>query len=86
MERFEEYLKENLPEVESFHPHYNRALAQILLAGGKRFRPMLLLSVVEAYEPLLFESALAPALLLNFYITYSLIHWMTYQAMDDAPS
>ncbi len=50
MERFEEYLRENLPEVESFHPHYNRALAQILLAGGKRFRPMLLLSVVEAYE------------------------------------
>jgi farnesyl diphosphate synthase len=84
MERFEEYLRENLPEVESFHPHYNRALAQILLAGGKRFRPMLLLSVVEAYEPLLFESALAPALALEFLHTYSLIH-DDLPAMDDAP-
>ncbi len=51
MERFEEYLKENLPKVDSFHPHYNSAISQMLLAGGKRFRPMLLLSVVEAYEP-----------------------------------
>ncbi len=79
MERFEEYLKENLPKVDSFHPHYNSAISQMLLAGGKRFRPMLLLSVVEAYEPLLFESALAPALALEFLHTYSLIH-------DDLPA
>ena len=56
----------------------------MLLAGGKRFRPMLLLSVVEAYEPLLFEGALPPALALEFLHTYSLIH-DDLPAMDDAP-
>jgi len=84
MQRFETYLQENLPKVETFHPHYNDSIATMLLAGGKRFRPMLLLSVVEAYEPLLFEGALAPALALEFLHTYSLIH-DDLPAMDDAP-
>ena len=84
MQRFENYLQKNLPQVETFHPHYNKALSSMLLAGGKRFRPMLLLSVVEAYQPLLFESALAPALALEFLHTYSLIH-DDLPAMDDAP-
>jgi len=79
MQRFETYLKDNLPKVDSFHPHYNKAIETMLLAGGKRFRPMLLLSVVEAYEPLLYESALAPALAVEFIHTYSLIH-------DDLPA
>jgi farnesyl diphosphate synthase len=51
----------------------------MLLAGGKRFRPMLLIRIVEAYEPLLVESAYAPALALEMFHTYSLIH-------DDLPS
>ncbi len=84
MHRFEAYLEKNLPTVDSFHPHYNNALATMLLAGGKRFRPMLLLSVVEAYEPLLFEASLAPALSLEFLHTYSLIH-DDLPAMDNAP-
>ncbi len=84
MQRFEAYLQENLPIVKTFHPHYNDSLSSMLLAGGKRFRPMLLLSVVEAYEPLLFEGALAPALALEFLHTYSLIH-DDLPAMDDAP-
>lgn len=84
MQRFEAYLRANLPKVETFHPYYNDALSSMLLAGGKRFRPMLLLSVVEAYEPLLFESALAPALAIEFLHTYSLIH-DDLPAMDDAP-
>jgi len=84
MQRFEAYLQKNLPKVKTFHPHYNDALSRMLLAGGKRFRPMLLLSVVEAYEPLLFEGALAPALALEFLHTYSLIH-DDLPAMDDAP-
>ena len=84
MQRFEAYLKANLPQVDTFHPHYNDALSSMLLAGGKRFRPMLLLSVVEAYEPLLFEGALAPALALEFLHTYSLIH-DDLPAMDNAP-
>ena len=84
MQRFEAYLQENLPTVQTFHPHYNRSISSMLLAGGKRFRPMLLLSVVEAYEPLLFEGALAPALALEFLHTYSLIH-DDLPAMDNAP-
>ncbi len=84
MQRFEAYLRANLPTVESFHPHYNDSLSAMLLAGGKRFRPMLLLSVVEAYEPLLYEGALAPALAIEFLHTYSLIH-DDLPAMDDAP-
>ena len=84
MQRFEAYLEANLPKVETFHPHYNEAMAGMLLAGGKRFRPMLLLSVVEAYEPLLFEGALAPALALEFLHTYSLVH-DDLPAMDNAP-
>ena len=84
MQRFEAYLEANLPTVETFHPHYNEALRAMLLAGGKRLRPMLLLSVVESYEPLLFEGALAPALALEFLHTYSLIH-DDLPAMDNAP-
>jgi farnesyl diphosphate synthase len=84
MQRFETYLKNNLPRVDSFHPNYNDALARMLLAGGKRFRPLLLLSVVEAYEPLLYDGALAPALAVEFLHTYSLIH-DDLPAMDNAP-
>jgi len=84
MQKFEQYLHENLPKVDSFHPTYEQALADMLLAGGKRFRPMLLLRVVEAYEPMLTESAMAPALALEYFHTYSLIH-DDLPAMDDSP-
>jgi len=84
MQQFEAYLQANLPKIESFHPHFNDSLSQMLLAGGKRFRPMLLLSVVEAYEPLLYENALAPALAIEFLHTYSLIH-DDLPAMDNSP-
>ena len=84
MHRFETYLKNNLPQVNSFHPHYNDAMARMLLAGGKRFRPLLLLSVVEAYEPLLYKGALSAALAVEFLHTYSLIH-DDLPAMDNAP-
>ena len=39
MQRFEQYLKENLPRVNSYHPIYEDALGVMLQAGGKRFRP-----------------------------------------------
>ena len=84
MQTFEQYLQDHLPQAESFHPVYEKALGEMLLAGGKRFRPMLLLRVVEAYEPLLVESALAPALALECFHTYSLIH-DDLPAMDDSP-
>ncbi|MCD6653764.1 MAG: polyprenyl synthetase family protein [Sulfurovum sp.] len=79
MQRFESYLKENLPQVPSFHAVYEEALGAMLDAGGKRFRPMLLLSIVEAYEPMLYHSALPVALSLEMFHTYSLIH-------DDLPA
>ncbi len=84
MQTFEQYLQNHLPQAESFHPVYEKALGEMLLAGGKRFRPMLLLRVVEAYEPLLVESAFVPALALECFHTYSLIH-DDLPAMDDSP-
>ncbi len=84
MERFEAYLRANLPLVESFHPIYEVALSKMLLAGGKRFRPILLLSIVEAYEPLLYEGALPVAMGVEMLHTYSLIH-DDLPAMDNSP-
>ncbi len=78
LESFERYLLENLPKAESFHPYFEKALVEMLKAGGKRFRPYLLLSVVETYEPLLVKNAFAPAAAIEYIHTYSLIH-------DDLP-
>lgn len=79
MEQFEAYLREHLPKTESFHPHYNEALAKMIVAGGKRFRPRLLLNVVNALEPRLLENAYPVALGVELLHTYSLIH-------DDLPA
>ena len=84
MDRFEAYLQANLPSIETFHPHYNDALGAMLLAGGKRFRPKLLLSIVEALEPLMVDSAMPVAFAVEIFHTYSLIH-DDLPAMDDAP-
>ncbi len=83
MHRFEAYLSQNLPQAPSFHPVYEDALGDMLRAGGKRFRPMLLLSIVDAYEPMLYNGALPVALALEMFHTYSLIH-DDLPAMDDA--
>ena len=83
MQRFETYLKANLPQAASFHPVYEDALGVMLTAGGKRFRPMLLLSIVDAYEPMLYDGALPVAMALEMFHTYSLIH-DDLPAMDDA--
>jgi len=84
MQNFEDFLLNNLPTVETFHPSYNEALQAMIKAGGKRFRPRLLLAVVKAYEPLLVESAMIPALAVEIFHTYSLIH-DDLPAMDNAP-
>ncbi len=78
LQRFETYLKANIPEVKSFHPHFNRAFAEMIDVGGKRFRPLLLLSVVGTCRPQMIENALPVALGLEMMHTYSLIH-------DDLP-
>jgi farnesyl diphosphate synthase len=76
---FEDYLVDNLPSSQSFHPIFEKALQEMLQAGGKRFRPMLLLSIVEAVNPLLVKNALPAALAVETLHTYSLIH-------DDLPA
>ena len=79
MEKFESFLISHLPVSESFHPHYEASLRQMLTSGGKRFRPALLLDVVRAYNPLMVESAYHVALSIELLHTYSLIH-------DDLPA
>ena len=83
MQNFEEFLKDNLIKLPSFHPYFEKAINEMLIAGGKRFRPMLLLKVVESYNPLMLEGAYYPALAIEMLHTYSLIH-DDLPAMDDA--
>ena len=79
LQQFEQYLLDNLPKSKSFHPYFEEALGDMLKAGGKRFRPMLLLSVVKSNKSLLIPNSLSVALGLEFLHTYSLIH-------DDLPA
>jgi farnesyl diphosphate synthase len=79
MQQFETFLTAQLPAAPSFHPHYEASLHQMLLAGGKRFRPALLLGVVNAYNSLLLEGAYHAAYAIELLHTYSLIH-------DDLPA
>lgn len=79
MQQFEVFLCNHLPKAPSFHPHYEKALHEMLLAGGKRFRPALLLGVVKAYNELLLDGARHAAYAVELLHTYSLIH-------DDLPS
>ena len=55
----------------------------MLTAGGKRFRPALLLGVVRAFNPLLIDAANHAALAVEMLHTYSLIH-DDLPTMDDA--
>ncbi len=84
MQNFEQFLLDNLPTSKSILPTYERALQNMLQAGGKRFRPALLLGVVKAYNPLMIESARHAALAVEFLHTYSLIH-DDLPAMDNSP-
>lgn len=84
MQNFEQFLQENLPTSESIHPTYEDALQNMLIAGGKRFRPALLLGVVKAYNPLMLDPARHAAYAIELLHTYSLIH-DDLPAMDDSP-
>lgn len=83
LNQFEDYLLNHLPKSQSFHPIFEKALQEMLSAGGKRFRPMLLLSVVQSHQSLLIKNAMPVALGLELLHTYSLIH-DDLPAMDDA--
>lgn len=76
---FGDYLLNNLPNSKTFHPYFESALSDMLKAGGKRFRPMLMLSVIKSNKGLLIQNSLPVALGLEFLHTYSLIH-------DDLPA
>ena len=78
-QKFEEYLQSNTFKTKSFHPIFENALNEIIIAKAKRFRPMLLLSVVSALRPLLINNSLNVALGIEILHTYSLIH-------DDLPA
>ncbi|MCK9473624.1 polyprenyl synthetase family protein [Sulfurimonas sp.] len=78
MHNFENFLLNHLPTSKSIHPTYEEAVQKMLLAGGKRFRPALLLGVVNAYNPLLIGGAYHAAYAIELLHTYSLIH-------DDLP-
>lgn len=84
MQKFESFLLENLPRSKSIHPHYEEALQIMLHAGGKRFRPALLLGVVNSYNSLLEEGAMHAAYAIELLHTYSLIH-DDLPAMDNSP-
>ncbi|WP_024789637.1 polyprenyl synthetase family protein [Lebetimonas sp. JH292] len=75
----EDFIKKNLISAKSFHPFFEKALNEMLIAGGKRFRPKLLLAVVNAYNPLLADNAKYAAFAIELIHTYSLIH-------DDLPA
>ncbi|VEJ52465.1 geranyltranstransferase [Campylobacter insulaenigrae] len=77
--KFNEYLEQNYPRVQNFHPFFNDALKWMLEAGGKHFRAQLFLGIVNAKNPTLLDKALNAALALEFIHTYSLIH-------DDLPA
>jgi len=84
MKKFEQFLIDNLPVSKSIHPHYEEALQMMLQAGGKRFRPALLLGVVTSYNSLLEDGAMHAAYAIELLHTYSLIH-DDLPAMDDSP-
>ena len=79
MNRFENFIKNSIPQVVGFHPHFENALKIILTAGGKRFRPNLIFAVVEAYQPELLANSFYAGFSIEALHTYSLIH-------DDLPA
>lgn len=80
---FDEYVESSAPKLEGYHPHLGQAFWEMLLHGGKRFRPKLFLAVAHAHAPLLVPSSLRVALAIEVLHTYSLIH-DDLPVMDDA--
>ena len=82
--RFENYLQNNIPNVSSFDNRFNDILEYSLSAKAKRFRPMLLLSVIKAYcDKKTLKKSFDIALAIECLHTYSLIH-DDLPCMDDA--
>lgn len=84
LDGFEPFLADHVYKKKSFHPHFEKAMVEMFEAGGKRFRPLLLLNVVDAYEPLLLKNSFHVAAAIEMLHTYSLIH-DDLPTFDDAP-
>ncbi|MBR8461343.1 polyprenyl synthetase family protein [Campylobacter sp. faydin G-105] len=80
---FIKFREANLPKAPSFHPYFEEALGYTLSSGGKHFRAMLLLGVVNALRPELTTDAFDIALGFEMMHSYSLIH-DDLPAMDDS--
>ncbi|MCE3046481.1 polyprenyl synthetase family protein [Helicobacter kayseriensis] len=76
---FESFLQSHTPQAQSFHPHFQEAVWEMMKNGGKRFRPALIFCVVDAFSPEHISKAFFPALAMEAIHTFSLIH-------DDLPS
>lgn len=81
---FESYLKNNPIKITSFHPSFEETLNKMLDVGGKRFRPLLMLSVVKALDERMIQNTYDIALAVECLHTYSLIH-DDLPCMDDSP-
>lgn len=81
---FESYLKNNPIKIASFHPSFEETLNKMLDVGGKRFRPLLMLSVVKALDERMIQNTYDIALAVECLHTYSLIH-DDLPCMDDSP-
>lgn len=84
LKAFEEYLRNNPIKIDSFHPYFEQTLNEMLNVGGKRFRPLLILSVVEALDDRMLYNAYDVALAVECLHTYSLIH-DDLPCMDNSP-
>lgn len=80
---FEVFLQKSAPNIPGFHPQFEKAFWEMLIFGGKRFRPALLFAMVDAFKPDAINKAFLPALALECLHTYSLIH-DDLPCMDDA--
>ncbi|WP_104732169.1 polyprenyl synthetase family protein [Helicobacter salomonis] len=77
---FKLYVSRANPPIKTFHPFFEKAFWEMLLNGGKRFRPKLFLAVICAFETDIkaVHACFPIALALEVLHTYSLIH-------DDLP-
>ncbi|RDU64793.1 polyprenyl synthetase family protein [Helicobacter sp. MIT 14-3879] len=80
LNEFECFLQNHDTSIfKSFHPSFQNAFWEMLLNGGKRFRPSLLFSIVLAKKKERIKDSFNIALALEALHTYSLIH-------DDLPA
>lgn len=85
MDDFEYFLQHHNTDImKSFHPYFQKAFWEMVVNGGKRFRPHLLFNVVLAKKPKKIYDTFLVALALESLHTYSLIH-DDLPAMDNSP-